>query len=347
MKDCFFNFCPKILYSNTLSHFFAQFLPAFPILRCHGGVALLSFFKPILSEIMLSILIPVYNFDVRQLVRDLLEQVQAETDAFELLAYDDGSLDLFKQKNREIGNWQGVVYKELPENLGRARIRNRLAAEANFDYLLFMDCDSSVIREDYISLYLKHLEPETLLYGGRSYSTNPPAEPALFFHWWYGTKREVMPAKKRQQAPYHAFMTNNFLVPKVIFESIGFDEKLLTYGHEDTLFGLELKKRKVPMQHLDNPLEHIGLEPVEAFLAKSKNAISNLYRLSIQHPDLDTRLLSTYRRLDAWHLRYPVRKILHLLKNKLFQNLKSGSPQLRYFDLYKLWLLLEEAHQSR
>ncbi|MBK9012976.1 MAG: hypothetical protein IPM82_02230 [Saprospiraceae bacterium] len=65
-------------------------------------------------------------------------------------------------------------------------------------------------------------------------------------------------------------MTNNFLIPRQLFLEIQFDETLRQYGHEDTLFGMELARRQVPIVHIDNPLEHIGLEPVDVFLRKTE-----------------------------------------------------------------------------
>ena len=49
----------------------------------------------------------------------------------------------------------------------------------------------------------------------------------------------------------------NLLAPKDIFQKIAFNEKLNGYGHEDTLFGVELKKEGVTMAHIDNPIIHL------------------------------------------------------------------------------------------
>ena len=40
-----------------------------------------------------------------------------------------------------------------------------------------------------------------------------------------------------------------------------------------------IKQRKIPILHLNNPLEHLGLEPQTIFLKKQKEAIKNLYKL--------------------------------------------------------------------
>jgi hypothetical protein len=89
----------------------------------------------------------------------------------------------------------------------------------------------------------KQIKPDVVVYGGRNYEAKPPKEKELFFRWWYGVNRETISVAEREVAPYHAFMTNNFLIPKQLFLSIKLDEKLKGYGHEDTLFGIELKKK--------------------------------------------------------------------------------------------------------
>jgi len=298
---------------------------------------------------MISVLIPVYNFDVRQLVSDLHEQLLAAGGAFEIICLDDGSDEAFKAQNRNLFNSSTpqpfnpstLHYEELQQNLGRARIRNLLAKKAQYPYLLFMDCDSKVVASHYIQNYLDHVHPQTLLYGGRSYALQPPEAPELYFHWLYGTRREVRSATLRAKQPYHSFMTNNFLIPKAVFQQIKFDERLTQYGHEDTLFGLELRKRKVNILHLDNPLEHIGLEEVETFLQKTRQGVRNLAFLSTQYPEMDTKLLRTYHALRRQKLARLVCGLLRPFEKSIIQNLKSRHPNLRLFDLYKLYLFIE------
>ncbi len=290
---------------------------------------------------MISVLIPIYNFDVRQLVRDLHQQLAELAIPFEIICLDDGSTRYFKTLNHEIATLLHAAYEELPENLGRSRIRNALAERAQFTYLLFLDCDSRVPDKHYIRRYVEHLQPDLLLYGGRSYATTPPDQPKLFFHWHYGTRREQLPPTQRGLRPYHAFMTNNFLIPKNIFQIIRFDERLTQYGHEDTLFGMELEKRSVRILHLDNPLEHIGLEDTETFLNKTRQGIQNLARLSKQYPELDTKILRIYRRLKQWNLTGLLYLILKATQPFIMYNLKSGNPNLKLFDLYKLMSLIE------
>lgn len=291
---------------------------------------------------MFSILIPVYEFDVNELVQTLYNQcIKAGVD-FEILCFDDGSGAAMRQVNRAIRNLDRVRYEELPQNIGRSAIRNALADAARYDYLLFMDNDSKVVRENYIRQYLDQLTPHRLLCGGRCYAPTPPEATRFYLHWLYGAKREQIPFELRRQNPWHGFMTNNFVVPKALFQSIRFDENLTQYGHEDTLFGRELELRQIDILHLDNPLEHIGLEDTDTFLKKARIAVQNLYRLNRQYPDLDTRLLRAFRTVKRYRLATFLLYALHDLQGILLANLRSKSPSLYVLDAYKLALLLWE-----
>lgn len=293
---------------------------------------------------MLSILIPVYNFDINALVNTLHRQCQLAGIDFEILCLDDGSDIKFQNKNQKIQQLSQVVYQVLPKNVGRSAIRNQLGKMAQYEYLIFMDCDSQVNHSDYITRYLRHLHPQKLLYGGRSYSPQPPTQIDYYFHWFYGIHREQSSATVRAQSPWHAFMTNNFLIPKSIFLSILFDENLRQYGHEDTLFGMELKKRNIPIIHLDNPLEHIGLENTAVFLSKTQKAIENLLYLSKKNPLIETRLLQTFHQCQKWQLSIILKPLLKSLNPFFIKNFHSKSPRLLWFDLYKLGLILN--HQK-
>ena len=297
---------------------------------------------------MLSILIPCYNYDVRPLVHCLHRQLLQLSVPAEIRCVEDASDPAFAQLNQTVQGLSHVHWEALPQNIGRAKIRNYLAQQAQYPYLLFMDCDGLPDHDNYLSCYVHHLMPHTVLYGGRSYAPTPPTAPHHHFHWYYGSQREVQPVEQRQQRPYHAFMTNNFLVPKAIFLPIQFDESLRQYGHEDTLFGLALKQQDVPILHLDNPLRHIGLDDQSQFLKKSQLALQNLHRLYErgQLSAQSTKLLSWYHRLQFFAgflalLGYGLRPLLWAYLNRQKQ------PPLVLFDVYKLLYFIYWTRQHR
>ena len=295
---------------------------------------------------MLSILIPVYCFDLRPLVQQLWQQAQALPHPWEIRLLDDGSPTVWQVKNRALDELTGVVYEECAHNMGRAKIRNKLAASARYEYLLFMDCDSAAPDDQFLARYCAALEPNTVLCGGRTYLPASDA-PAHHLHWWYGSQREVRTAAERQQHPYEGFMTNNYVVPKHIAQDIPFEAKLQQYGHEDTLFGLELKRHQIKIQHLDNPLLHIGLEETEAWLKKQQQAIHNLYWLHQQHPDLQTKALKLWKLLHqsgmlSWNFKWIKARSANWEKR-----LKEETyPPLRLLDALKI-VWLEEAFRQK
>jgi Glycosyl transferase family 2 len=289
---------------------------------------------------MLSVLIPVYNYNITDLVRALHHQCLEARIAFEILCFDDGSEEDFKKENRGIQDLENVVLIELPKNLGRSKIRNELGKAACYDYLLFMDCDSKVVSKNYIENYIEKLDLKALLYGGRVYQNNPP-EKQFYFHWFYGTHREQMPVNQRIRNPYHSFMTNNFLIPKSVFLNFLFDENLTQYGHEDTIFGLQLKQAQVSILHIENPLEHEGLETTDSFLNKTKQGIENLYYLSKKYDLVDTKLLRTFKRIKLLRLSFFVIFAFQFFKKILIRNFHSTNVNLKFFDFYKLGLLVE------
>lgn len=290
---------------------------------------------------MLSILLPIYNCDVRSLVRALHRQAQQLQLPWEIVCLDDASTPVYRALNLEISKLEGVTYEVLAENAGRARIRNLLAHKARYAYLLFMDCDSGVIRDDFLATYCAHLKQDTLLCGGTAYVPKKPDDPLLALHWKYGRLREEIPVAIRRQKPYHSFKTHHFVAPKSLMFRFPFEERLKQYGHEDTLFGLALKEAQIPIVHLDNPLLHLGIEPRSVFLEKNQRAIENLVFLQEQNIAIATRLLNTHEQLRRWKMAVVVAWILKQLTPALLGLMRRANPSIRALDLYKLSYLLQ------
>jgi GT2 family glycosyltransferase len=290
---------------------------------------------------MLSILIPVYNFNIVSLVTELQRQASLASIPFEIIVLDDCSSALLRDQNKDVGKFPGVKFLELDKNIGRASIRNRLAGMAEYSSLLFMDCDSEVPEYNYILNYLPYCGMEVVVCGGRIYRPKPPEEPDYILRWLYGVYREQIPVAVRNRDPYHSFMTNNFLISRSILSQIQFDESIVLYGHEDTLFGFELKKKGIPVIHIQNPLYHTGFEISREFLRKTSEGIENLVTLvnqgKIDRQEFkDIKLLKTYDMISRFRL---VNLYLHLyyqVERMIMRNLLGTNPSLKAFDLYKL-----------
>jgi len=293
---------------------------------------------------MLSILIPVYNYNAVGLVEELHKQASLTGILFEILLLDDNSDTNCKRDNVVLRDFPNTTLFELPTKAGRAIARNYLASQAKYDYFLFMDCDSEPVDAEFIARYLPYCEgKETVVCGGTAYKKQKPDSDS-YLRWVYGTHCEEKPAKQRNKAPGSRFSTFNFLIARELFLSIRFNELLRNYGHEDTLFGLELQKKGYIVTHIDNPLYHIGIDTNDVYLEKTRQGVENLKILMEQYPDKeqlvqDIRLLKYYMFLEKTHT-----TALFFLKFRLFQslmlaNFRSRMPNLTLFNLYKLGYL--------
>lgn len=287
---------------------------------------------------MLSVCLPVYDVSIRSLVTALHAQLTAAGVPFEILASDNHPDSRFREDNLKLNNLKGVRYWVNPRPLGRSGNRNQLARAAQYGYLLFADGDAEVHSEDFINNYLPHLSGNAVVCGGTAYHSQPPADRSLLLRWKYGRMREMTPASQRALAPYQRFSAFNFLIPRETFLNILQDDSLTDYGHEDTLFGYELKYRFVPVKHIDNPLIHAGLDPGTVFLEKTRTGVRNLKLLITKgRIDEDVKLYVYYARTKRLSALF--RLFFSVLGAAMENNLCGPDPSVRVFDFYKLCYL--------
>lgn len=227
---------------------------------------------------MLSILIPVYNYNVTEMVGELHRQGTETGIEFEIILGDDCSSMKIQSENMLCESLSGVRIMKSQKNTGRAVIRNRLAENARFPWLLFLDADAGISKSDFLKSYLHHCTEKTqIVVGGTAYSKTPPDNKEFNLRWRYGKKREEKSAHIRMNTPYDSFSAFNFLASAKVFKKVHFNEEIKGYGHEDTLFGLELKRNGIEILHIDNQAFHNGIESAELFLNKTKEGVRNLH----------------------------------------------------------------------
>jgi len=291
---------------------------------------------------MISILIPVYNQNAVPLVKALKDQCETLDIQYQIMVFDDLSNEETRKQNSELGHEFGVNYLELSENLGRARIRNRLARQARYKHLIFIDGDSAVVNGDYVKRYLDQIENAEIVYGGRIYQKEKPKDANLVLHWKYGRTREALPLKKRLLDPYLNFQSNNFMISAWLFGKLKFDEGVEGYGYEDLLFAQKIKNVDAGILHIDNPVLHAGLESASDFIDKTKNAVRNLARLNKSGELLNTRLTKFYKKMERMGFKNLMVKYYKSNEAGIIKNLKSKNPSIRKFNLMKLALYEEE-----
>jgi len=291
---------------------------------------------------MISILIPEYNYDCSTLVGKLAGQCQNAGISFEILVMDDAS-SMFLEENRELSKLPGCQFIESPLNLKAAKIRNRLGQMAKFPYLLFLDCDLEICDEGFIHRYLESLGKAAVLVGAVVYQkSKPPVSQRL--RWKYGRNRECLPVDIRNRNPWKSLPSSNFLMEKAVFDQVPFDEGFDQYGHEDTLFGLTLKKKGISVLYIDNPLIHNGLESSEVFLAKSLIAVEKYGSMPVMQSSEvveQIRIFKFYQRITLLKLDGLLAFKYRILEKLMHRQLCGSHPNLLIFDFYRLGYLCD------
>lgn len=291
---------------------------------------------------MLSALIPTYNYDCTLLVVELHRQLELAGINYEIIVANDAST-LFLKEIEVLGTLSNCQVINLKENIGRSRIRNLLADRAKYPYLLFMDCDAIIHSAKFIETYLPYCAPNCVVVGGTAYNETEN-NPAYSLRLKYGRERE---ANEVFQNYFTAF---NLIIDKNLFQSVRFSEQITNYGHEDSLFGLEVAQ-KTFILNINNPAIHNGLDTNTVFIQKTEQATQNLWALYKQenYTELTTvsKLLNTYIRLEQNRLTTLVSFGYKLARPILLKNLLGKNPSLFLFDLYKIGYLCTIAHKSK
>ncbi|WP_083852702.1 glycosyltransferase family 2 protein [Pedobacter arcticus] len=281
---------------------------------------------------MLSICIPHYNFVNPHLFESLFTQCKNAEIIFEILIVDDASRPISKTYLKSLTK-PGFKIFFLKENIGRAAIRNFLAKQAQYPYLLFLDGDAAIITDHFITRYLDCCG-DRIVSGGRVYDNKVP-KPEYFLHYKYGTQVEQLAEAQ--------FQSNNFLVPKSIFSKITFDEEIKGYGYEDVIFGWDAKRLGLELIRINNPVQHIQLKSNHEFISDTEQALLNLKKLIDRRKDgqleKEVRISAFYRKLKKFRLTFLLSikqtEILAKARELLCLNLPIGSTLL--IAIYKLY----------
>lgn len=281
----------------------------------------------------ISILIPTYNHVCVELVSTLQQQASQLPISYEIIVADDGStLASTIEGNKAINDYTNSLYIELPENIGRAAIRNFLVKKASQPWLLFIDSDMVVRHPDFLRRYVETPNEEAVWDGG----INVGGDAKLLSHnlrYQYERANEHLhTAERRQQEPYRDFHTANFMASRQLMTKCPFDLRFRHYGYEDVLFGMQLEKRHIPINHIDNPLSFEVFEENEQFLNKTEEGLRTLYTFR-QELKAGSRLLQRVEHL-GWLM--PLLRLYHQTTNKLERRFLLRHPSLFLFSLYRL-----------
>ncbi len=292
---------------------------------------------------MLSILIPIYNYDAKSLAESLLQQCENLPTKYEIILADDCSTNQeISRSNKDFFLTTGINYIEIKHNIGRSKIRNLLAKKAKGDFLLFLDCDSGIVKKDFLYKYLQFGQNYDVVCGGTIYCNKKQRiDKEKLLHWTCG--------KQKEEGKKH-FTTNNFLIKKEAFEKIQFNEKIKGYGHEDTLLGEELKQNDYKICYIDNPVEHLGLKDTDKFILDTISASKNLallYKQELYRPFLENvTLVKAYKRLEKLHCTKIFSLCFAMIKQIIILNLHSNHPNIKCLDMLKLYTFIKQYKEN-
>lgn len=292
---------------------------------------------------MLSVCIPVYNKNITPLVLELSRQIEQLGASVEILVLDDGSSQAVIDARSEI---KRVRLIRNEDNLGRSKARNRLLREANGPFMLLLDAGSEILNSRFLGAWIANLQTNHALvyYGGSIYQSVAPDE-SHYLHWKVGSGRESKSFAFRQKK-LASFKTNNTVIHKQVFSELKFEESLVQYGHEDTLYGFELSQRNIEVRQVNNPVRNALKDTNEQFLKKTGLAIENLVSASdkASSPQLFrefVKLFKAYERIKRWRLLGVISWLDGVMLGWLEAQLLSGNRLLILlkYDLYKLLVL--------
>lgn len=288
----------------------------------------------------LSILLPCYNYICIPLVKELAEQALSILNlTFEIVVIDDGSHEKAMVKaNREINHIQNCRYIVLTENIGRSAVRNRLATEARYERLLFLDCKHTLPDCHFIERYIHHYEND-VVNGG----VEVVGEPHLlsgnlrFMYEVYSQNRFT--TENRMNDEYGSFRTSNFMVKKNVMQHCHFDETIVRYGYEDVLFGRQLKEKGYHITHIDNPVLFSHFESNKAYIKKTEEAMITLHEHREELHDYSS-LLKKVDILKKYGIYWPVKVVMKWCLPYIRRRLEGKHPRVWLLQMYKLGYII-------
>jgi glycosyltransferase involved in cell wall biosynthesis len=242
------------------------------------------------DDVQLSIVTPFHKNDPSLLLSILAHQTAGLN--VELFIVDDGSgiADLTACVISQIDAFPcPACLITLPTNKGRSGARNRLIAEAQAPYILFLDSDMAPDRDDFVQDWLDLIDQKKpdIAYGGFT-TKQVPITPELALARALAEHIDCQNAAERTARGGLAVATSNLLVRADILKKVSFDSDFSGWGWEDTDWALRAAKAGFVITHVDIPATHMGLDVPEVLLEKFAKAGPNFRLISSRHPDMQT-----------------------------------------------------------
>ncbi|WP_158960552.1 glycosyltransferase [Myroides fluvii] len=274
---------------------------------------------------MLSIVIPVYNYNILPLVEQLHREAFSLNIPFELLVCDDASTQVYHPEQLEAFPY--LRWFSNPVNQHVAYTRNRLLKTAQYPWVLLLDADVMPVSTTFIQQYLEQRNKGYFFQGGFTYPLST-ASTKRSLRFVYGSEIE-------QHKHLHS-CCNLFFNQREL--QLQFDEEITEYGYEDTLFFFALQKRGIDVTRLNNPVIHHSTESNQTYLNRSTQACWGLAQLVEQGKikTAEVQLSRVYSQLEKARISPLLYGINWLLKRPIQRNLLGKNPSMPVFKLFKL-----------
>ena len=286
---------------------------------------------------MISVLIPIYNYEISDLVNIIHKQLCICDVPYEIICFDDGSNETYLKSNSKINTLQNTSLIVSNKNVGRIKARQILTNHAKYDWLLFLDADVLPKKKSFIKTYIDTIESNSDVYfGGVCYEKKKPKKEYIL-RWKYGSLKEEMSAIKRQQKPYKLIASANMLIKKSVFHKINSTIDFSGYGM-DNYFGAKLKENGSKVTHIDNYVYHLGIEKSTDYLKKKEQAADTLLHLLNKNAitDYDNKLLLLFVKLKQLGINYVFAFLFKIFRGLISKNSSSKNPSIKLLQFYRI-----------
>jgi len=286
---------------------------------------------------MLSILIPVYNYNISSLVLEVHEQATKANIKFEIICFDDNSEKHTLENKSIIGSLPDSKIIISKDNVGRIKARQMLSNASIYSWLLFLDADVRLKSKTFIERYIVNIDSEyEVIFGGFAYTDIKPENNAVL-RWKYGKAYEEVDAKKRNLKPYQLIISANCFIKKNVFNKINRKINKKGYGL-DNYFAALLKQNNIKVLHLNNEVYHFGIENSTTYLNKAEECIITLLWLydGGKMQKHNNKLLTAFVVFKQLKANYFMAFFYKNFKAAMKKNLLGPNPNMLLLQMYKL-----------
>lgn len=284
---------------------------------------------------MFSIIIPVFNYDCTVLVKELIHSCSLTTVEYEIIIGNDCSTEPHivegLEKLNELPHCRVV---NEPRNIGKAYMLFHLAEQAAYPYLILIDSDARLYRDDFIERYLKAAIGHDVVSGHVVIRKDALRKDNKLRYKYEMAASGERTLEYRQRYPYKNLCTINLLIKRSVFLATPFPKQCYQYGYEDTMLGIDLQRMGIKILHIDNPLIHDNIDTDESFLAKTHKALNVLTGLEPVYQK-HIRISRTALALRRYGLLWTI-KLWHRIFGHLEERLLKVYPSIFLFNIYKL-----------